>query len=166
MILFALSREGIAGVCGVCGEIGFPGDDAVDIEVPAIMAGTLDKWRLDDEEERWSMVEDDTESESTACESLIRWYFPSWAVVFRIVASRAALSLRLKLLKSFLDSNSFRKSEIFSSSVLTSPELVPSPSFRVSEPRCTDEVALPFPLLKLSSSVLLPPPDENLLLRW
>jgi hypothetical protein len=42
MILLALSRDGIAGVCGVCGEIGFPGDDAVDIEVPATIAGTLD----------------------------------------------------------------------------------------------------------------------------
>jgi hypothetical protein len=72
MILFALSREGIAGVCGVCGEIGFPGDEAVEMEVPAIIAGTLDNWRLDDDEERCSMVEDDTESESTACESLMR----------------------------------------------------------------------------------------------
>lgn len=43
MMLLALSREGIAGVCGVCGEMGLPGDEAVDTDVPAIMAGTLDK---------------------------------------------------------------------------------------------------------------------------
>jgi hypothetical protein len=41
-MLFALNRDGIAGVCGVCGEIGLPGDDAVDIEVPPTIAGTLD----------------------------------------------------------------------------------------------------------------------------
>lgn len=64
MILFALRREGMAGVCGVCGEIGFPGDDAVDTEVPAIIAGTLDKCRLEEEDERWSMVEEDTDSAS------------------------------------------------------------------------------------------------------
>jgi hypothetical protein len=72
MMLFALSREGMAGVCGVCGEIGFPGDDAVEIEVPAIMAGTLDNCLLEEDEERWSMVEDDTESERAVCESLMR----------------------------------------------------------------------------------------------
>jgi hypothetical protein len=82
-----------------------------------------------------------------------------------MVASLVALSLRLKLFKSFLDSSNFKKSDMFSSSVLTSPELAPSPSLSVSEPRCTEEVALPFPLLRLSSSVLLPPPEENLLLR-
>jgi hypothetical protein len=42
-MLFALKREGMAGVCGVCGEMGFPGEEAEDMEVPAIMAGTLDK---------------------------------------------------------------------------------------------------------------------------
>jgi hypothetical protein len=52
MILFALSREGIAGVWGVCGEIGFPGDDAVETEVPAIIAGTLESCRLEDDDER------------------------------------------------------------------------------------------------------------------
>lgn len=41
-MLFAERREGIAGVCGVCGDIGLPGDDDVDTEVPAIMGGTED----------------------------------------------------------------------------------------------------------------------------
>jgi hypothetical protein len=77
MMLFALNREGMAGVCGVCGEIGFPGDEAVDIEVPAIIAGTLDNCRLDDDDERCSIVEDETESDRAMCESLMRWYFPS-----------------------------------------------------------------------------------------
>jgi hypothetical protein len=36
-MLFALNREGIAGVCGVCGDIGLPGEDDVETEVPAII---------------------------------------------------------------------------------------------------------------------------------
>jgi hypothetical protein len=55
---------------------------------------------------------------------------------------------------------------MFSSSVLTSPELPPSPSFNVSEPRWIEDVALPLPLLRLSSSSLLVPPEENLLRLW
>lgn len=66
MILFALRRDGIAGVCGVWGEIGFPGDDAVDTEVPAIIAGTLDSCRLEEDEDRCSIVDEETESESCA----------------------------------------------------------------------------------------------------
>jgi hypothetical protein len=56
----------MAGVWGVCGEIGLPGDEAVDTDVPAIIAGTLDSWRLEDDDDRCSIVEDDTESESAA----------------------------------------------------------------------------------------------------
>ena len=48
----------------MCGEIGFPGDEAVDTEVPAIIGGKLDNWRLEDEEERWSIIDDDIESDS------------------------------------------------------------------------------------------------------
>jgi hypothetical protein len=153
----------MAGVCGVCGEMGFPGDEAVDTEVPAIIGGTLDNWRLDEVDDLCKSMDDDTESESAAWDSLMRWYFESCAVVRRIDDSRAALSLRLKLLSSFFCSKSFKKSEMFSSSVLTDPELFPSASFSMSEPRCCDEEALPLPLLRLSSSVLLPPPEENLL---
>jgi hypothetical protein len=75
-------------------------------------------------------VEDVTESESTTCESFMRWNLPSCAVVLRIPASRVASSSRLKLLRSFFDSSNLRKSPIVSSSVLTSPELAPSPSFK------------------------------------
>lgn len=42
MMLLADSLDGIAGVCGVCGEMGFPGDEDVDIDVPATMGGTLE----------------------------------------------------------------------------------------------------------------------------
>lgn len=42
MMLLELSREGIAGVCGVWGEMGFPGDDEVENDVPATMGGTLE----------------------------------------------------------------------------------------------------------------------------
>jgi hypothetical protein len=167
MMLLALNREGMAGVCGVCGDIGFPGDDAVDTDVPAIIGGTLDSWRLEDVDERWSIIEEERESDRAACESFRRWYLESWAVVLRMLASFDALSLLLKLLRSFFCSSSLRKSEMFSSSVFRDPELPPGPSLtNISEPGCCDEVALPFPLLILSSSVLLPPPCENLLRLW
>ena len=42
MILLALSLEGMAGVWGVWGDIGFPGDEEVETDVPAIIGGTLD----------------------------------------------------------------------------------------------------------------------------
>ena len=54
---------------------------------------------------------------------------------------------------------------MLSSSDLTSPELPPSPSFSTSEPRCSEDATLPFPLLRLSSSVLLPPLVEKRFLR-
>jgi hypothetical protein len=63
IILFALSREGIAGVWGVCGEMGFPGDDAVEKEVPATIGGTLESWRLDEEDDRCSIMDEETESD-------------------------------------------------------------------------------------------------------
>jgi hypothetical protein len=137
----------------------------VEKELPAIIAGTLDNWRLEDEEDRCSIMEDETDSESAVCDSFRRWYLDSWAVVFLIAASRDALSLRLKLFRSFLASRSLRKSEMLSSSDLTSPELPPSPSLRTSDPRWSEDATLPLPLLRLSSSVLLPPLMENLLRR-
>jgi hypothetical protein len=86
-------------------------------------------------------------------------------VVLRMADSFEALSLRLKLFNSFFASSSFKKSEMLSSSDLTSPELPPSPSLSTSEPRCSDDATLPLPLLKLSSSVLLPPLVEKRFLR-
>jgi hypothetical protein len=52
MMLWELRREGIAGVWGVCGEIGLPGDEEVDVEVPAIMGGTLGSCLLEDADDR------------------------------------------------------------------------------------------------------------------
>ena len=52
MVLLALSLDGMIGVWGACGEIGFPGDDEVDIEVPATIGGTLDNCRLEELDER------------------------------------------------------------------------------------------------------------------
>ena len=55
---------------------------------------------------------------------------------------------------------------MLSSSVCTDPEL-PPPSASIPEPGCAaDEVMLVFPLLLLSSSVLLPAPDDKRALRW
>ena len=68
----------MAGVCGVWGESGLPGDEAVDTDVPAIMAGTLESCRLDDDDDRCNMVDEETESESAAWESLRRWYLDNW----------------------------------------------------------------------------------------
>jgi hypothetical protein len=44
--------------------MGLPGEEAVDTDVPAIIAGTLDRWRLEDDDERWSIVEEETDSAS------------------------------------------------------------------------------------------------------
>ena len=41
MMELLLSRDGIAGMCGVWGDIGLPGEEEVEKELPAIMPGTL-----------------------------------------------------------------------------------------------------------------------------
>lgn len=164
-MLLALSLEGIAGVWGVCGEIGLPGDEEVDMDVPAIIGGTLESCRLEELDERCSNIEEDMESDNAAFESRIRWNLDKAAVVRRVEASTDAESLGAwKLLRSFFVSSSFRKSEILSSSVWSDPEL-PPPSARIPEPGwATDDVRLVLPLLLLSSSVLLAPPDDSLAL--
>ena len=70
---FALNLDGIAGVCGVWGEMGFPGEEDAEVDVPGTMGGTLDNWRLDEVDERCRSRDDDIESESAAFESLIFW---------------------------------------------------------------------------------------------
>lgn len=72
MMLFALNRDGIAGVCGVCGDMGFPGDDAVETEVPATMGGTLESWRLEDEDDLCNIMDDETESDNVLYGSRMR----------------------------------------------------------------------------------------------
>lgn len=117
-MLFADSREGMAGVCGVCGEMGFPGDEDVDVDVPAIIGGTLESWRLLEVEERWSGRDEDMESESAAFESRICWNLVRAALVRLVAASLTAWSFEArKLFRSFFRSSIFRKSEILSSSV-------------------------------------------------
>lgn len=71
-ILFELRRDGIAGVCGVWGEIGFPGDEAVEMDVPAAIGGTPESCLLDELDERCICTDDDIESESAAFESRMR----------------------------------------------------------------------------------------------
>ena len=51
-MLLELRREGIAGVWGVWGEIGLPGDEDADVEVPAIIGGTLGSCVLEDVDDR------------------------------------------------------------------------------------------------------------------
>jgi hypothetical protein len=70
MILFALSRDGIAGVWGVWGETGFPGDDDVEADVAATIGGTLESCRLEELEERCSDI--DIDSDRAVFESRIR----------------------------------------------------------------------------------------------
>ena len=160
MILFADNLDGMAGVCGVWGEIGFPGDEEVDIEVPATIGGTLESWRLLELDERWRSSDEDMDSDKAVLESLICWNLDKAAFV-RLVEASVELPSReaLKLFKSFFRSSSFRKSEILSSSVGIDPEL-PPPSASTPDPGwAAEDVRLVFPLL-LSSSVLLPPVDS------
>jgi hypothetical protein len=163
----ALNLDGIAGVCGVWGEMGFPGEEDVDVDVPATIGGTLDNCRLDEVEERWRSRDDDIDSESAAFESLIFWNLERAAPGRLAEASALAASLGAsKLFKFFCLSSSFKKSDMSSSSVWTEPELPPCPpSMSIPEPGwAVEDARLPLPLLLLSSSVLLVPPDDNLAL--
>lgn len=107
----------MAGVCGVCGEIGFPGDEAVETEVPATIGGTPDNCLLEAFEERRRCIDDDMDSERAAFESRMRWK--------RVRAAEAAVGLRGPdssdaelegFIRSFLKSSIFKNSEMFSSS--------------------------------------------------
>lgn len=164
-MLMALRRDGMAGVCGVWGEeIGFPGEDEVETEVPWTIGGTPDN-RLDDVEDRCSRREEDRESERAELESLMRWNRVRAAEVRRVAASMAADRVGLK--RSFLKSSIFKKSEIFSSSACMESALVPVASARMPEPGCAvDDVALPLPLELLSSSTRGVPPEESRPRRW
>jgi hypothetical protein len=161
-----LRREGIAGVCGVCGEICFPGEEAVEVEVPVTIGGTLASCRLDDVvEDRLRKREDDMESDNAALESRIRRKRFKAAEVRRVAASTAAAFTGLS--RSFLVSSILRKSEMFSSSACKESALVPVPSARIPDPGWAfDEAVLPLPLELLSSSVLMGPPEDNLPRRW
>jgi hypothetical protein len=151
----------------VCGEIGFPGDEDVETEVPGIIGGTAESWREDELDDLCRSNEDERESDRAAFDSRIRWYLESAAVVLRIEASREAESARLKLFRSFFCSKRLMKSLRLSSSVCgIEPALPPWGSFRTSDPCLAEDEALALPLLLLSSSPLLPPPEENRLLRW
>jgi len=55
--------------------MGFPGEEEVEKEVPAIICGTLESWRLEEVEERWRACDEVTESERPTWDSLTRWYW-------------------------------------------------------------------------------------------
>lgn len=72
--LFELKRERIAGVWGVWGvwgDIGFPGEEAVEMDVPATIGGTPDSCLLEEMEERCMCIDCDIESDNAAFESRI-----------------------------------------------------------------------------------------------
>ena len=69
MVRLSLRREGTAGVCGVCGEMGLPGEEAVETEVPCTMGGTLESCLLEELEERCRSIEEFNESDSWVFES-------------------------------------------------------------------------------------------------
>ena len=98
----------------MCGDIGLPGDEDVEAEVAATIGGTLDNWRLEELDERWSINDEDMDSDSTALESRIRWKRVNAAEVLLVEASIPAALDGVR--RSFLVSNILRKSEIFSSS--------------------------------------------------
>ena len=102
IMLLALRRDGMAGVCGVRGEIRSPGEVELDKDVAATMGGTLDSWRLEELDERWSMSDEDIESDSAALESRSRWNLDKAALVRFVDASTAWESDGVwKLLSSF-----------------------------------------------------------------
>lgn len=151
----------MAGVCGVCGEIGFPGDDDTDIEVAATIGGTLDNCRLDEVDDRCKRFDEDIDSVNVLFDSRMDWNFESWARVLFVAASPDGS----KLCKVFLLSNSFKNSDMLSSSVCKEPELAPAPpSARIPDPGCAEEEErLCLPLLPWSSSTsLLAPPNDDL----
>lgn len=74
---FALSLDGMAGVCGVWGDMGLPGEEDIDIEVAATIAGTLDSCRLEELDDRWRSAEDDMDSDNMACDWRICWNLDS-----------------------------------------------------------------------------------------
>jgi hypothetical protein len=118
------------------------------------MGGTEESCLLDEDDERCSSNDEDSESDSCVLLSRIPLYFDNAAVVRRILASRAAESGCEKLLRSFFASSSLMKSCRFLSSSLCSndPELPArwgEPVIK-SEPAgccCADDEALAFPLL-------------------
>lgn len=154
-------------MCGVWGEIGFPGDEAVEIEVPEIIGGTPDSCLLEDVDERCKCIDDDIESDRTALESRMRWNRARAADVD--VGRRAPDSVDVDLvgfMRSFRVSSNFRNSEMFSSSAWNDSALVPVASASKPEPGWTfDEAALALPL-ELSSSVLVVPAVEGRPRRW
>lgn len=76
----------MAGVCGVWGDMGFPGDEAVEIDVPATIAGTPERCLLEDDDDCRRCIDVDIESESAAFESRMRWK--------RVSAADVAVGLR------------------------------------------------------------------------
>ena len=131
------------------------------------MGGTLESCRLDepDEPPARSRREEEMESDNSLLESRIRWKRVSAAVVLRVEASVEAASEGVR--RSFFRSSILRKSEIFSSSSCTEPELPPPASAKRLEPGCAaDDVALPLPLLVWSSSVFVVPPEDNRARLW
>lgn len=165
--LFELRRDRMAGVCGVWGEMGFPGDEAVDMEVPEIIGGTPDSCLLEDVDERCKCIDDDIESDSAAFESRMRWKRARAAEVEvgRLKPDSSDVEL-LGFMRSFLVSSIFKNSEIFSSSAWNDSALVPVASASKPEPGCTfDEAALALSL-ELSSSVFIVPPVDGRPRRW
>jgi hypothetical protein len=94
----------------------------------------------------------------------MRWKRVRAAAVLRVEASVEAASEGVR--RSFFRSSILRKSEMFSSSSWTEPELPPPTSANRPEPGCAEDVALPLPLLVWSSSVLFVPPEDNRARLW
>lgn len=115
------------------GEIGLPGDEEVEMDVPATMGGTPDSCRLEEPEDLCNIREEDMDSDSAALDSLIRWKRFRAAAVLRVDASAAADEGDDS--RSFCSSIIFKNSEMFSpSSSATEPELPPPVAGSVINP--------------------------------
>ena len=49
--------------------MGFPGEEETDIELAATIGGTLDNWRLEEDDDRCRIVDDDIDSVNALLES-------------------------------------------------------------------------------------------------
>ena len=102
----------MCGVWGVWGDIAFPGEEAVEADVPATIGGAPESCLLKELFDRCNTKDDDIESERAALDSRMRWKRVK-AFVLRVASRTDEFS---GFNRSFLESSSLRKADMFSSS--------------------------------------------------
>ena len=69
--------------------MGFPGEDEVEIDVPATIGGTPESCRLEEADDLCNINDEDMESDNAALESRILWNRFNAAAVLLVEASAA-----------------------------------------------------------------------------